>query len=60
MPLIKTWPATMSSMKRRCSVSSRVQALDPSPKVVALAISTASSMFAARNTEATGPKTSSV
>ncbi|CFS69085.1 Uncharacterised protein [Mycobacterium tuberculosis] len=50
----------MSSMKRRCSVSSRVQALDPSPKVVALAISTASSMFAARNTEATGPKTSSV
>jgi hypothetical protein len=41
---MKTWPASMSSMKRRCSASSLVQALDPSPKVVALAISMASSM----------------
>jgi len=38
---MKTWTASMSSMKRSCSASSLVQALDPSTKVVALAISMA-------------------
>ena len=41
---MKTCPASMSSMKRSCSASSLVHAFDPSPKVVALAISMASSI----------------
>ncbi|CNI69268.1 Uncharacterised protein [Mycobacterium tuberculosis] len=57
---MKTWPASMSSMNRCCSASSLVHALEPSPKVVALAISIASSMPDARYIEATGPNTSSV
>ena len=57
---MKTCPASMSSMKRSCSASSLVHAFEPSPNVVALAISIASSMPEARYIDATGPNTSSV
>ena len=59
MPLIKTEPASISSMKRARSFSSFVHAAEPSPKVVAFASSIASSIVLTRNSEATGPKISS-
>ena len=59
IPLIKTEPASSSSVNRRISLSSFVQAAEPRPNVVAFASSIASSIFATRNSDATGPKSSS-
>src|SRR5438874_13010156 len=57
--LTKTIPASSSDTNSSCSLRSFVQALAPSPKVVAFAISTASAASRTRKNDATGPKTSS-
>ena len=59
MALTNTAPASISSMQRRCSSSSFVHTLEPSPKVVELATSMAASRSGTRSTMATGPKSSS-
>jgi hypothetical protein len=60
MALMKTQPASISSMNRSCSAASFVQAEAPRPKVVSLAVAIASSMFFTRKSIATGPNTSSL
>ena len=60
MPLTKTMPASMPSMKASCSAGLLDQTLAPRPNAVALAISMACPMSRARNSAATGPNSSSL
>src|SRR6266852_8486335 len=59
MPLMNTWPACNSSVKRRTSPASRVHAAEPRPNFVALASWSASPASRTLKSVATGPKISS-
>ena len=59
MPLMKTLPASSSSVRRSISFASLVKAAAPRPNCVSFALAMASSRSLARATAATGPKTSS-
>ncbi len=56
----KTMPASSSEAKSSCSARSFVQALAPNPNALSFASSIASAASLTRNTEATGPKISSL